>query len=612
MSAPDKTAKLNNSDTIRSILQKSNDTLHQAVANNEIAIIAVQNKADKSKFTIVADSVYEKELEGVVLTFANPQDYLRLFPTEPGNGEPPIKCPPNTEYDPVSKKCVPIAPDSYTVLQVVSTPKSQTPQFHENNVLDGKEDTKWAIKQKGASLTLDLGSVVDVGTVWIWWDQGDKRNFYFNIGTSQTEDQDFTNIWTTDKMSSGKVNDFEPYNLVTSTSATPGLKCRFIHITVNGNSANGDWAAISNIKITKNVAVESAEQDIVVTTPPVEEPPVVEPPTTPPVNAEPPKPTEGRPQPEKGADQDANKWKVVQMQKQPELWKVVDAAGINVADQFSKEANADVYVKWYQWKQKQTTPPVIEPPTTEPPTTPPVEQPTTTGSIQLVYPAKQGGQVVSKTEYKRSTHNQSNQSNIPRDSFYSVPKNFFKASNAQIAGYFNVDFQREDELSFKILGGGHGDDNPEAGRCYAIGINMDPGKATVPHIAKEYPKHPTTPKFYNKAKLGEIKTLPDLNNKTFGMRLNYWVTSKNTLAGRVDLDLSVLDKKIADLKECPNKWQTFFTFEDDGSWTGAPYLENQGLKYKDIALGWYIRIDNIQAKTETAFLQGIETAPTGV
>ncbi len=96
------------------------------------------------------------------------------------------------------------------------------------------------------------------------------------------------------------------------------------------------------------------------------------------------------------------------------------------------------------------------------------------------------------------------------------------------------------------------------------------------------------------------------------MRLNYYVTSKNTLAGRVDLDLSVQDKKVSELTECPNKWQTFFTFEDDGSWTGAPYLENQGLKFKDIALGMYMRIDNVGRKTETAFLQGIETAPTGV
>jgi hypothetical protein len=313
------------------------------------------------------------------------------------------------------------------------------------------------------------------------------------------------------------------------------------------------------------------------------------------------------------SDKNPEEWTAVAMEKSAGKWKGIGKDKKNVFHMCDSKEDANAFITRKIWESKQAPPPV-EPPV-EPPTEPPVEPPTTGdgSSIALVYPAKTGGQVVAKTEYKRSTHNQSNQKNIPRDSFYSVPKDFFKASNAQIAGYFNVDFQREDELSFKILGGGHGDDNPEAGRCYAIGINIDPGKATVPHIAKEYPKHPTTPKFYDKAKLGEIKTpLQDLNRKTFGMRLNYWVTSKKTLAGRLDLDLSVLDKKVSDLKECPNKWQTFFTFEDDGSWTGEPYLENQGLKFKDIALGWYIRIDNIKAKTETAFLQGIETAPTGV
>src|SRR5690606_23340166 len=109
--------KLNNPDTIRHILQSANDTLHQAVANKDIVVIAVQNKADKSKFTIVADSVYEKQLEGVVLTFQNPQDYIRLFPNEPGNTEqPPIYFPPYTEYDPVSKKCVAIQPDVHNIL----------------------------------------------------------------------------------------------------------------------------------------------------------------------------------------------------------------------------------------------------------------------------------------------------------------------------------------------------------------------------------------------------------------------------------------------------------------------------------------------------------------
>jgi hypothetical protein len=512
--SPDKTDKLSNSDTIRHILQASNDVLHQAVANKDIIIIAIQDKQDKSKFKIIADSVYEKQLEGVSLTFANPQDFIRLFPTNPANTDPPVNCPPNTEYDPVSKKCVPIAPETYTVLQIASTPKPETPQFNEKNVLDGKEDTKWAVNQKGASLTLDLGSVVDVGTVWIWWDQGDKRQFIFNIGTSQTEDEDFKNIWGTDKMSSGTINEYEPYVLGNSTSATPGAKARFINITVNGNTKNGDWAAISNVKVTKSVAVTSAERDIVpsgggggetpteepgvveidpdndgggtttttppptTTTPPTTEPGVIDvgenpttggpdvvvpPPTTDPNNnAEPPKPKEGRLQPEKGADQDANKWKAVKMRDNPALWKVVDQAGVNVADQFTKEENCNIFIRWYQWKQKQqgtTTPP---PTTTNPPPTGTKGQ--TKDGVQLLF--SDGKEIVEgfkanfRDDGKRYDNNVGN----------------WKASEAQ--GYFRFTKDPvDDEVSIKWSEMSHSGSNQV--QCYDTGVSIKDGKTRM-------------------------------------------------------------------------------------------------------------------------------------
>lgn len=511
-STENKQDKLNNSDSIRHILQASNDILHQSIANKDIVIIATQDKADKSKFKIVADSVYEKELEGVILTFANPQDYLRLFPTEPGNAEPPIRCPPGTELDPAGTgKCIPIDPNTYTVLQIVSQPKSQTPQFHENNVLDGKEDTKWAINQKGASLTLDLGSVVDVGTVWIWWGDGDKRSFYFNIGTSQTEEQDFSNIWTTDKMSSGKVNEFEPYNL----SSTGGvIKCRFIHITVNGNSVNGDWAAISNIKVTKNVAVESAEVDIpAVTTPPP--PPPVEPPvvTPPPVdpNAEPPKPEEGRLQFEKGGNQDATKWKAVEMQKQPELWKIVDDKGINIADQFTKKENCEITIKWYQWKQKQT-PVVVEPPVVTPPPTPTGN--VTKDGVQIPYP------ITGQIEYT-FRHND-------RDDGKRMDFNKFKANtyiNSAVLGYFAFPNGKvpDDEVSGKWSVEGHSDGTDP--KCYDLGIKTNGGQSRY-RFESPHPKYTSD--------LGKGKE----NGVSLGTKfVGYMFIRRNIPGGKVALEI---------------------------------------------------------------------------
>lgn len=370
-----------------------------------------------------------------------------------------------------------------------------------------------------------------------------------------------------------------------------------------------NWQPYINLMISQEIVIDGKRYKIALEgqfkVTPIDAPPVPNP------DPEPGKPTEGTiKEGGWGAGTDATKWKATNMRNPSDQFKVVDDKDINVATNFKTLQAAQEFINYFK---THPFPPQEEgdgdKPEPEEPQEP--DQPNTDSSqVTLVYPAKQGGQVVKDVEYKRSTHNQSNQKNIPRDSFYSKPKNYFKAANAQIAGYFNVDFKREDELSYKILGGGHSDSNAKAGACYAIGVNIDPGKATVPHIAKEI-VHPDTPKFYNKAKKTTL-SVPDLNNKTFGMRLNYWVTSKKTLAGRVDLDLSVLDKKIADLKTCPNKWETYYTFEDDGSWKNAPYLENQGLKHGDIALGMYIRIDNVGRKTETAFLGAVETAPTGV
>lgn len=583
-SEQNKVDKLNNPDAIRSILQKSNDILHASIANKDIVVIATQDKADKSKFKIVADSVYEKELEGVFLTFANPQDYIKLFPTEPGNTDPPQNCPPNTEWDPVTGKCVPIAPDTYTVLQIVSTPKSQTSAFHEKNVLDGKEDTKWAINQKGAALTLDLGSVVDVGTVWIWWGDGNKRQFYFNIGTSQTENQDFTNIWPEFKMSSGKVNDYEPYVVSSTTSATPGLKARFIHIVVNGNTANQDWAAISNIKVTKAVAVESAEVDIPSTPPPTDPP--VEPPVDP--NAEPPKPIEGRMQLDKGGNQDAKKWVAVSMQKQPELWKIVDDKGINIADQFTKKENCEITIKWYQWKQKQTT---TTPPPTEPPTTPPI----TTGKldaqgVRMIYAPKAGGQVVIATEtnQKESSHNTGSRTSLYSNKPYS-------ANCGELTEGFIMNLSDNGEQNApKLLSGGHtgsGDnDETRQGQCYAVGVNQN---GTL-HLAKEYPHHPTTPKAYDKIQYLDPnwKSLGDIKNKKVFMKIIYFPVEK---AGKQGMHMEWwFDKKALETGKLENDWQQMAFAEDFGDWGakfGPPHMINNGVKYNGKILGFYIRID---------------------
>ena len=65
------------------------------------------------------------------------------------------------------------------------------------------------------------------------------------------------------------------------------------------------------------------------------------------------RPDDGRPQPEKGASLDANTWKAVPMRDDPNLFKVVDNADINVADQFSAIHYAEAYITHYKCIQGQ-------------------------------------------------------------------------------------------------------------------------------------------------------------------------------------------------------------------------------------------------------------------
>lgn len=59
-------------------------------------------------------------------------------------------------------------------------------------------------------------------------------------------------------------------------------------------------------------------------------------------------PADGRPQPMKNANKDANTWKVVPMKDDPALFKIVDDKNVNVADQFHTQAAADQYVAHYK------------------------------------------------------------------------------------------------------------------------------------------------------------------------------------------------------------------------------------------------------------------------
>jgi hypothetical protein len=85
-------------------------------------------------------------------------------------------------------------------------------------------------------------------------------------------------------------------------------------------------------------------------------------------------PTDGRPQPKKGANADSKTWKAVPMRDDPSLFKVVDSSGINVADRFRSKTNAEQYIAHYVCVTSPTPSPTPTPtpsPTPTPTKTPP-------------------------------------------------------------------------------------------------------------------------------------------------------------------------------------------------------------------------------------------------
>jgi hypothetical protein len=90
-------------------------------------------------------------------------------------------------------------------------------------------------------------------------------------------------------------------------------------------------------------------------------------------------PDDGRPQPEKGADPDPDRWSVVPMQDDPSLFKIVDDANINVADLFHSQLTAQQYIDHFK-----CIPPIPPPP--------PDGGTNDKFGINKIYPTKPGGE----------------------------------------------------------------------------------------------------------------------------------------------------------------------------------------------------------------------------
>lgn len=247
------------------ILRYTNDVMHEELANNNIVVVATHNRADPRKFTIVADSVYDKALEGMSLTFENPDDFSKAFPefARP----PPVHLLPNMEMDNKKGIAVPIHKDPYEIRKVISLPLPANPEMDSPNNILNNDITNWAVNKTPASLLLDLGEDKELGAIWIKWNNENERQHRFTIAVAT--DQQFNETRAKgitmseiphlhEKWSTGNNIDVEPYNLTTNLDEL--VLARYVLIRCFGNTIDS-WSTINNVKITKAIAIKSFEQD---------------------------------------------------------------------------------------------------------------------------------------------------------------------------------------------------------------------------------------------------------------------------------------------------------------------------------------------------------------
>lgn len=241
-------------DKIKEILQHINNVAHEAIVNGEIIVLAKHDRKDPRRFEIIADSIYNQQLEGIKVLFENKEEFKQIFPMF--ENPPAVNLPPNTELNTEGK---PVAKhiDPYMPVETSASVKAQDIKFHSHSVYDGNPDTVWAVNELGAEHYTDMGKVVDVGAIWVRWYKGDERQYKFTIGHMTDDISPPTLVeHVKDVFSTGKTKDYEVYNL--STDGKP-VALRYLVIKVNGNTAQKEdeknLAAINLIQITKASAV---------------------------------------------------------------------------------------------------------------------------------------------------------------------------------------------------------------------------------------------------------------------------------------------------------------------------------------------------------------------
>lgn len=197
-----------------------------------------------------------------------------------------------------------------------------------------------------------------------------------------------------------------------------------------------------------------------------------------------------------------SQWESVQMKDDPNLWKVVDAQGKNIAHKFESEAKADEYIRYHVCiSEGGDTDPTPEPPiVTEPQPPKPTEPPTTTTGL-TPYPVK--GEPMASTQRGPTTRHYA--SGKPDDK--TVEKNVkgIKFDNYQWVTYTTMNsIEHDDNISLKFGGQHMGKKG-----WYDCGVSFDGTKICL----GVEPKHPSTKLCVVKSK----KTIGSILDKKIGV-----------------------------------------------------------------------------------------------
>lgn len=268
---------------IKEILSHINDVANDLVDKGEVIMLVRHDKSQPNQFEVVAESIYDHQVEGKKLQFVNPNDFTTIFPqynTPPtGTGNTP----PNTTQNPETGQPEGNTPRVIQPLRVFSFPPADNEEYKPENVYDGDPSTMWALNKMNAQHVTDIGAIQCVGSIGIAWGLGNTRQYKFSIAVSR-DGQNFDILDNLKSVySSGRKSDFEFYNFPEGADKDGNnlCTCKYIMVQVEGNTSEKVnerlLAAISNITILKDKQVKSEE----VKTPIEETPTTVEnPPTT--------------------------------------------------------------------------------------------------------------------------------------------------------------------------------------------------------------------------------------------------------------------------------------------------------------------------------------------